>query len=472
MDSIQIYGEVPLYGQLKVQGSKNAALPILAATVLVPGVSVLHNCPAIEDVRLMCKLLENVGCNVSWKGNTVIVDASGVKGGQMPAEYVEKMRSSVIFMGSMLGRTGEVSLKYPGGCVIGKRPIDLHLRAMEQLGVETVQSEEGIYAKVSGLAGNTITFPIFSVGATENTILAAINAEGTTVLRHAAREPEIQALCGFLRQAGADIYGDGSETICINGQKPLHACEYEIPADRIVAGTYLLAVMAAGGEICLQGARRKELRALLTVLERMGAELHFEESGERSDIGKAAGAGQCIVCRRENMLLPAGDVVTESYPGYPTDLQSPLLAVMTLANGRSTMTETIFENRFRVVEELNRMGAGITVQGQTAFVPGAVSGEAMGKVQRPRKLYGTAVTAGELRGGAALVLAGLAAKGMTSVYGRKFIDRGYENIVRDLRALGAKVFYEEENGKDGWRIKAAAGKDNRIQTVWKEQRGI
>lgn len=444
MDSIQICGEVPLYGQLKVQGSKNAALPILAATVLVPGVSVLHNCPVIEDVRLMCKLLETVGCVVSWERNTVIVDASCVRSVQMPAEYVEKMRSSVIFMGAMLGRTGEISLKYPGGCVIGKRPIDLHLKAMEQLGVETVQGEDGIDAKVLKLLGSTITFPIPSVGATENTVLAAVNAEGTTVLENAAKEPEIGALCGFLRQAGADIRGDGSGAIRILGKRPLHGCEYEIPADRIVAGTYLLAVMAAGGEICLQGAGKEELTALFMVLERMGAELCFAQGGNGKN------EGSCIWCKRQGALLSAGSVVTKSYPGYPTDLQSPMLAVMALAGGSSTMTETIFENRFRVVEELNRMGAHISVEERTAFVPGG------------RQLFGAEVTAGELRGGAALVLAGLAARGVTSVYGRKYIDRGYENIVRDLRTLGAKVFYEEENGMDGWQVRAAAGKENRI----------
>lgn len=457
MDSIQIYGEVPLYGQLKVQGSKNAALPILAATVLVPGVSVLHNCPVIEDVRLMCKLLENVGCVVSWNKNTVSVDASSVRGGQLPAEYVEKMRSSVIFMGAMLGRTGEISLKYPGGCVIGKRPIDLHLRAMEALGVETMLSEDGIYAKVSRLEGSTITFPLSSVGATENAILAAINAEGVTVLKGAAKEPEIGALCEFLRQAGADISGDGNEILRINGQKKLHGCEYEIPADRIVAGTYLFAAMAAGGEVCLMGARREELTAPLTVLEKMNAELSFEEKGGGKCGAGKTGSDSLIICRRKKPLLSAGSVVTECYPGYPTDLQSPLLAVMALAEGSSLMTETIFENRFRIVEELNSMGAGITVEGRTAFVPGY------------RGLHGAMVTAGELRGGAALVIAGLAAEGMTSVYGRKYIDRGYENIVRDLRTLGAKVFYEEENGKDGWQVRAAAGKDNRIQTVSEEQ---
>lgn len=442
MDSIRICGEVPLYGRLKVQGSKNAALPILAATVLIPGVSILHNCPRIEDVHLMCKLLVSVGCCVKWEGNTLIVDASEITeaGGQrplekgagqpgreacrMPAEYVEKMRSSVIFMGAMLGRIGEISLKYPGGCVIGKRPIDLHLMAMEQLGVETAQTEEGVNARVQRLRGGHIRFPIRSVGATENSILAAACAEGTTILEHTALEPEIHALCEFLRSAGAEITGEETGRIRIDGRERLHGCEYSIPTDRIVTGTYLLACMAAGGEILLEGACRKELQALLGVLERMGAEAEARPEG--------------ILCHRNRLLLSPGEVVTEVYPGYPTDLQSPMLAVMAIARGSSGMTETIFENRFRVAEELNRMGAGICVEGRRAYVPGSAA------------LHGEGVRARELRGGAALVVAGLAAQGETIVSGRQYIDRGYEDIVRDLRALGADISYEwkEDNSKE------------------------
>ncbi|NLL79683.1 MAG: UDP-N-acetylglucosamine 1-carboxyvinyltransferase [Clostridiales bacterium] len=436
MDSILICGETPLYGRLRVQGSKNAALPILAATVLVPGISVLHNCPKIEDVRLMCKLLETVGCQVKWENHTVTVDASGVVCGTLPSEYVEKMRSSVIFMGAMLGRVGEVSLKYPGGCVIGKRPIDLHLKAMEQFGVQTRQTEEGIVANAGKMKGAHIIFPISSVGATENTILAAVYAEGTTVLEQAAREPEIQALCAFLRRAGAEIAGDGSGRIRIDGQRTLHGCEYTIPPDRIVTGTYLLGCMAAGGEICLENAPAEELSAVFHVLKRMGAEL-FICSGE-------------VHCRRTHALKSAGNIMTEVYPGYPTDLQSPMLAVMALAEKNSSMTETIFENRFRIVEELNRMGAGIHIQGKTAFVPGA------------RRLHGARVTAQELRGGAALVIAGLAAEGITAISGRQYIDRGYENIAKDFETLGAKVLYEENSGKDSRQpVTAAAGKENR-----------
>ena len=438
MDSIHVYGGAPLCGRLKIQGSKNAALPILAASVLVPGVSVLHNCPRIEDVRLMCELLKTVGCLVAWEGHTVIVDASGVdiaaaeSETALPSAYVEKMRSSVIFMGGLLGRVGEVSLKYPGGCVIGKRPIDLHLWAMEQLGVVTRESEGGITARAERLFGTTIRFPVSSVGATENAVLAAACAEGETILTHAAKEPEVSALCSFLRSAGAVIWESGDGSIRIQGQKKLHGCEYTIPSDRIVSGTYLLGCMAAGGDICLKKAPVEELSALLRILTKMGAELSI--------------TGEELRCQRAGRLVAAGHVVTAAYPGYPTDLQSQLLAVSVLADGNSSVTETIFENRFRVVEELNRMGGNIRVEGNTAFVQGV------------KRLHGEHVMARELRGGAALILAGLAAEGETVLYGREYINRGYEDIAGDLQALGAHIIYEEENGKY-LRTEAASGQE-------------
>lgn len=418
MDSIHICGEVPLQGETVVQGSKNAALPILAAALLVPGISVIHNCPRIADVFLMIKLLQSVGCTVSWEGHTVLVDASRITDCTMPPEYVVQMRSSIVFMGAMLGRVGETAQRYPGGCVIGKRPVDLHLKAMKQMGVETSENEEGFQAKAKHLHGAKIVFPFPSVGATENTILAAVLAEGDTIIEGAAKEPEIMSLCEFLNCAGAKIAGAGGERIVIEGVASLRACEYRVPSDRIVAGTYLLACMSAGGEIYLDGAPAEQLAVPLKVLEKMGAAVH---------------------CGRDGIFLAApescrgiGYLRTQVYPGFPTDLQSPLLAVLASADGESVVEETIFENRYRVVMELNRMGAGITVAGSKAFVKGGAS------------LRGDHVVAKELRGGAALVVAGLGAKGITMVADSRFIDRGYENICRDLRALGAKISYEEK----------------------------
>lgn len=434
MDSIRICGGTPLHGSVRVQGSKNAALPILAASAMLPGESILHNCPDISDVRFMCGLMEHVGCQVRREKDTLIVDASGVRMKEdgerlLPAEYVGGMRSSVVFLGAMLGRCGQVSLQYPGGCVIGKRPIDLHLSALKQLGADIEPHDSGMRAKADRLKGSRIRLPVPSVGATENVLLAAVCAEGTTILEQAAQEPEIYALCDFLRHAGGEIFAAGGR-IQIEGKTPLHGCEYTIPADRIVAGTYLLGCMAAGGEICLRHAPVRELDAVLRVLTRMGGKF-TEADGE-------------LICSRDGKLYPAGRVRTEYYPGYPTDLQSPLLSVMTLASGGSFLTETIFENRFHIVRELNRMGAEITIEGNTAAVPGG------------RTLHGVSVRAMELRGGAALVVAGLAAEGETIVTGRAFIDRGYEDIAKDFRDLGAKVFYEEYDDKDSGRQDAPA----------------
>ena len=434
MDSIRICGGTPLHGSVRVQGSKNAALPILAASVMLPGESILHNCPDIADVRFMCGLMEHVGCQVRREKDTLIVDASGVcmeeAGKQLlPAEYVGGMRSSVIFMGAMLGRCGRVSLQYPGGCVIGKRPIDLHVTALEQMGAHIEFYDGGMHADAKRLKGSHIRLPMPSVGATENVLLAAVCAEGTTLLEQAAREPEINALCDFLRQAGGEISA-AEGRVQIEGKKPLHGCEYTVPADRIVAGTYLFGCMAAGGEIRLEQAPVREMDAVLRVLTRMG--------------GKLSETERELICRRSGKLYPAGRVKTEYYPGYPTDLQSPLLSVMSLASGSSFLTETIFEDRFHIVRELNRMGAEITIEGNTAAVPGG------------HILHGAQVRARELRGGAALVVAGLAAEGDTVVTGKEFIDRGYEDIAAGFSALGAKVSYEKYNDENGGRKIAPA----------------
>lgn len=414
MESVYIGGKTPLYGEVTIQGSKNAALPIMAAALLIPGISVLKNCPRIADVEYMCRILTHIGCRVCWRGNNLEIDASCLDTGHLPEEYVTRMRSSVMLMGPLLGRLGEVELSHPGGCVIGDRPIDIHLKALRCLGACCEDDGIVLRARALGMCAATIALDFPSVGATENVIMAAVAAEGTTCLKNAAAEPEIKWLCAFLRSAGAGIRKEGDEALLIEGGRPLHSCCFEIPADRIVTGTYLCACLAAGGKVFLAGQPKGENDALQEIALRMGARLRETDKG--------------LIVERTGKLLSPGLVETGSYPGFPTDLQSPLLAALSVARGESVLRETIFNGRFRVVEELNRMGAEIRVRGNAAYVPGG------------RSLKGTGVSAQELRGGAALVAAGLCAEGETLVANRHYIDRGYEDICRDMRSLGAECW--------------------------------
>lgn len=413
MDSIHIFGGNLLRGETRIQGSKNAVLPILAATLLIKGTCVLKNCPRIADVYHMQNLLQELGCYVSWAGNTITVNASQVSDNRMAGESVTRMRSSIMLLGAMIGRMGEVVMAYPGGCVIGKRPIDLHLMALRQMGVEIDEQDQFFTARVARLEGMDYRLPFPSVGATENVLLAAVLAEGTTVLRNAAKEPEITALCEFLIQAGANIDGVGTDCLVIEGVEALHETKYTVPADRIVAGTYITAVLAAGGSIFLEQAPCGQLGALLDVAEAMGASTIVNEEGIGVDV------------IRRLKALPY--LKTEVYDGFPTDLQSPMMTVMALAEGQSVIEERIFENRFRVVQALRKMGADIETVKNKAYIRGV------------EMLQGQQVEAEELRGGAALVVAGLAARGSTSIRNRHFIERGYENICKDLRNLGADI---------------------------------
>lgn len=413
MDSIHIYGGNSLHGETVIQGSKNAALPVLAASLLVKGTCVIKNCPRIADVYRMQDLLQELGCVVAWKGNTVTVNAASVNDSRMSGESVTRMRSSVMLLGAMLGRIGEVCMAYPGGCVIGKRPIDMHLDALREMGVEIKEDEQFFTARACRLKAMDYTLPFPSVGATENVLLAAVLAEGTTVFSNVAREPEIMALCGFLSAAGAQIKGSGTDRLEITGVDKLHETEYEVPSDRIVAGTYLSAVLSAGGSVFLEHAPAGHLEAMLRTVEKMGGTISVNGDGIGIDVIHRA---RCIPYLR-----------TEVYDGFPTDLQSPVMVAMALAEGDSILEETIFENRFRIVKELRLMGADIRIEGNRAYVKGKA------------RLTGTCVEAEELRGGAALVAAGLAAQGETVVRNRHFIERGYENICRDLRSLGADI---------------------------------
>lgn len=413
MDSIRIQGGIALQGKVRIQGSKNASLPVLAATLLVGESSFIGNCPRIADVHSMVSLLKSLGCAVHWQETGIAVDSSKVGKGEMPKEAVRGMRSSLCLLGALVGRCGEVVMEYPGGCVIGKRPIDLHMSALEQMGVEFTQMEGKIRAVADTLHGARIDLPFPSVGATENIILAGVAAEGETILTGAAKEPEILTLSRFLCRCGASIEGAGSSRLVIHGGRRLYGAEFRVPADRIVAGTYLFACIGAGGCVFLEQAPAEEMESVLMTARRMGGYVCVAEEG--------------IYVQAPGRPLPV-NVVTAPYPGFPTDLQSAVLAAETIGCGCTHIEEAIFENRFRIVEDLRRMGACIE-QRDASHVT----------VQGVRALRGARLTAGELRGGAALVTAGVMAEGESFVQSCSYIYRGYENICRDFRELGARV---------------------------------
>lgn len=408
-----MFGGIPLHGLVDIQGSKNAALPILAATLLISGTSVIHNCPKITDIFSMIKILESVGCRVVWQDHTLIVDAATVRIMNLPKEHVAVMRSSIILMGAMLGRCGQIVLDYPGGCVIGDRPVDIHLKSLTKMNILITEEEYRVSAYTTGIIGTDISLAFPSVGATENLILAAVCASGTTRIFKAAKEPEIEELCIFLNKAGAQILGAGSDCIVIEGVEKLHETEHTVVSDRIAAGTYALSALATKGSVTLHHVKTSHLGALLCMIKRMGASV---QTG--NDYMKVSASGS---------LKAIPYVKTEIYPGFPTDLQSQLSVALSMAEGESIIEETIFENRFRLVDELLRMEANIEKDGNRIKVKGV------------KTLYGKRVCAEELRGGAALVMAGLAAEGVTDIFNRHFIERGYEDICRDFKMLGAQL---------------------------------
>ncbi len=416
MGAIWVEGGRTLHGEVQIQGSKNAALPIMAAAVLISGECVLENCPRIADVECMCALLRGIGCKVTRQGSEIRINAAQITNSELPGEQMSKMRSSVMLMGPLLARCGEVVLYPPGGCVIGDRPIDWHLKVLEQLGVSCVDMaavDTGkISARVRHLAGNRIRLPFPSVGATENAVMAAVCADGVTMIENCAEEPEIHWLCRFLKTAGADLAFEAGK-IRIRGNRELRPCRFRIPSDRIVTGTYLCCALAAGGRIFLRGAPQGENAALEAVAVRMGMQLETDAEGMR--------------LKMEKLPASPGMVQTEIYPGFPTDLQSPLLPALCVADGSCVVEERIFNGRFGAAEELNRMGAGIRIEGNRLLIPGQ------------KKLAGMTVKAGDLRGGAALVTAGVCAKGETVIEDCYHIERGYEDICRDLRRLGAVI---------------------------------
>ncbi len=413
MDAIQIQGGIPLQGNVRIQGSKNAVLPVLAATLLTQDTSYIKNCPKITDVQAMIELLECLGCRVHWQADGVVVDTRYLQCGTLPEAAVRGMRSSLFLLGALLGRCREVCMEYPGGCVIGKRPIDLHIYALERMGVTFEERGEQLHACANHLKGAYIRLPIPSVGVTENVILAGVMAEGDTYLEGAAKEPEIVALCEYLTHCGAKIEGAGSEHLIIRGGSRLFGTQFQVPADRIVAGTYLFACIGTGGSVLLEKVPVKHMKEVFHIAERMGGYLYYAPEG--------------VYVQGPERPAPVR-LETAVYPGFPTDLQSMVLTVETLGKGESVIAERIFENRFRIVEELRKMGADITLPT-----------EAEARVRGVETLQGCELHAKELRGGASLVIAGLMAEGSSVLDGVSYIYRGYENICRDFMELGARV---------------------------------
>ena len=413
MSHITIQGGRQLEGTLAVQGAKNSALPILAATILHPGRSVLRGCPHLSDVESAIRILRHLGCQAGWAGGELVVDASTIDRWDIPDHLMREMRSSVVFLGSILARMGWAELSHPGGCELGPRPIDLHLTALRQLGADLREEGGCLRCTAQHMAGREITLSMPSVGATENAILAACGAEGETVLINAAREPEIADLQAFLCGMGCKVRGAGSSTICIQGRQTTRDSCHTVMPDRIAAATYLAAAAAAGGEIELRQVQHSHLSTVTAALHAAGCQIY-------------SGAGQ-IVLKSDGHLRSIGTVRTAPYPGFPTDAQAILMAALLRGRGATVFVENIFENRYRHVDELCRMGADISVADRVAVVTGV------------KELYGARVRCTDLRGGAALLVAGLAAQGRTEIGDIAHIQRGYEDPVRDLGSLGADI---------------------------------
>ena len=414
MDKLVIDGGRRLSGELRVQGAKNAVLPILAATVLADGECVIHNAPRLRDVNKTDLVLTRLGCRVKREGNTITVSPADFCACRINEDLMREMRSSIIFLGAIISRCGTAAVGMPGGCPIGLRPIDLHLKGLRELGVEISEERGYINCRADTLKGAAIHLDFPSVGATENIMLASVYAEGETYISNAAREPEIADLANFLNLMGAKISGAGTGLIKIEGVKTrLRGAEYTVMPDRIAAATYLAAGAATGGEIFLRGAEPRHMEAMLHVLRDMGTEVRP--------------LGDTIRLRSRGRLRGIHALRTMPYPGFPTDIQSPFMALAALADGTSVFTETIFENRFRHVDELVRMGADIKVEGRSAVVRGV------------KRLSGARLVARELRGGAALVIAALAADGQSEVTGTEYIDRGYEEIEKYISSCGGII---------------------------------
>ncbi|MCK4413033.1 MAG: UDP-N-acetylglucosamine 1-carboxyvinyltransferase [Candidatus Eisenbacteria sp.] len=414
MEAIIIEGGRPLRGEVEVGGAKNAVLPMMAASLLVPGPVEIHNVPRLRDVTTFLDLLREMGATGGYTNHSLHLDASRVTSHEAPYDHVKKMRASIYVLGPLLARFGEARVSLPGGCAWGPRPVNLHQDAMEGLGAKLTLEHGYIVGRAKHLKGNRIVFDVSSVGATGNAMMAAVLAEGTTALENAAAEPEIEALADFLNRLGARVKGGGTKTITIEGVAELQpGVTYENIPDRIEAGTLLVAGAITGGEVLVRRVRPDHMTMVLSRLEKMGCELEVAEDTIRIRVGAGG--------------LKGVDIVTEPYPGFPTDMQAQFMVLLCMAEGVGVITETIYPDRFTHVPELRRLGAQITLSGNAATVTGTGA------------LQGADVMSTDIRASSALILGGLAAHGKTHVSRIYHIDRGYERIEEKLRQLGARI---------------------------------
>lgn len=412
MDKFIIEGGRPLYGEVEIQAAKNAVLPLLAASILTDERVMIHKCPRISDVLNMIQILNELGCKTHFDQDTLVIDSADAASHEIPSALAKELRSSVFMLGSVISRFGRARIAYPGGCDIGLRPIDLHLKGLKSLNVKI--SEEGGYINCScdRLTGADVLLDCPSVGATENIILASVKAKGFTVIRNAAKEPEIADLQNFLNKMGAKIAGGGTSTVVIRGVEKLGGVEYTPMPDRIEAGTFLIASAMCGGEITVKNADANNIVSLIHKLREISCKITVKND-------------KIYIASKERRSPKL--VETMPYPGFPTDLQAPMTALASISEGSTLIVENLFETRFKHVPELIRMGADITVRGRTAFVRGV------------KRLHGADVVAGDLRGGAALTLAAVSAEGLSTVTDLSHIDRGYSDFEYKLSGLGAKI---------------------------------
>ncbi|MDE6036373.1 MAG: UDP-N-acetylglucosamine 1-carboxyvinyltransferase [Ruminococcus sp.] len=416
MQKLIINGGKRLRGEIKLQGSKNSSLPIMAGAVLCGGECILNNCPELTDIYSASRILNHLGCRCRFSDNTAVINSADLNITEIPEKLMREMRSSIIFMGAVLGRTGECTVSMPGGCELGSRPIDMHISAMQKMGVEVRESYGKIICRTPyGKAhGAKISLPFPSVGATENIILCAVTAEGETIINNSAREPEISDLCGFLRACGAEISGDGESRIIIRGKNKLHGCEYRIMPDRIAGATYLAMTAGTGGEIVINDACVPETEPFISVLEQTGCNITTYDNK--------------IYLRSGSRLKAVKSRIrTMPHPGFPTDAQAVLMSALVTAEGTSVFEENIFDCRYRHTDALIKMGADIQVLGKVAVVKGVPG------------LHGAEIQATDLRGGASMINSALSAEGTSVISGIHHIDRGYEKIEDVIRTLGGDI---------------------------------
>ena len=414
MDKLIVTGKKAIHGEVTISGAKNAVLPIIVGALLAEDITVLHDVPKLSDVATIKEVLEILGAKITFENHTMTIDSRDLNNWDAPYNYVQKMRASVLIMGPLLARLGKAKISMPGGCAIGTRPIDLHLKGLEALGADIQINHGDMNAVVPGgkLKGNRIYLDFPSVGATEHIMMAATTAEGTTVIENAAEEPEIVDLANFLNSMGANVRGAGTNVIKIEGVEQLHGTTYTIIPDRIEAGSYMIAAAITGGDLLVKNVIIDHIKPLIAKMIECGVEIIEEGSNLRV---------------RSNGRLKAVDIKTMPYPGFPTDMQAQFMALMTVAEGTSVFTETVFENRFMHADELRRMGANIKIDGRNAIVEGV------------SRLTGCKVKATDLRAGAALIIAALAAEGQTEITELQYIDRGYEDLIEKFQTIGADI---------------------------------